>query len=211
MFEQVAIKLLQGAFVCEFTAPEAFRWLSEDERQADVAAYLDRLGRTLSKTQNGQAYYASWKSIGTDERGEVKRAFSSIKQTLRPVIHFITLCMDAEKKDSAPSPGDRFEYATMLKTVSDNPHLAEMLREFVTISKDFTVVDSSLKGMLDKVIQQLERWGYLVLVNKEHASYRWTGKLEYYLEIVDFLIEHEEIAVPGGQDPDGVAEQRKLV
>lgn len=193
MLDQVATRLLEGAFICESTAPEAYRWLNSESGQTDVSALLDLLGRRLTSTPNEQAFYAAWKRIGQNERTEVKRTFTGIKQTIRPVIHFIMLCMDAEKKDSSPTVGDRLEYPTLLKTVAGSLHLTELLHEFGTMGKDFTVSDATVKGMLDKVIQQMERWGYLILINKEQSSYRFTGKLDYYYQVVDFLMENEEI------------------
>ena len=121
MFDQVTIRLLEGKFICESTAPEAFRWLNSEESRQDVAAYLDRIGRRLTKTPNGVAYYAIWKRVGSDERSEVKRVFANIKQMIRPLIHFINLCMEVEKKDSSPAAGDRLDYAVLLKAVTENP------------------------------------------------------------------------------------------
>ncbi|HEY4697448.1 MAG TPA: hypothetical protein VIH29_05505 [Gallionella sp.] len=211
MFEQVALRLLEGAFICESSSPEAFRWLSTENAQEDISEFLDKIGRCLAKTQNDQAYYVTWKRIGQNERTEVKRIFASIKQTFRPLIHFITLCMEAEKKDISPAPGDRLEYAMLLKAVTENAHLLEVLREFGMMGKEFTVTEASAKGMLDKVIQQMERWGYLVLVNREQESYRFTGKLDYYYQIIDFLMENEGITDPSSQEQEDMPEQRRLV
>lgn len=211
MFEQVALRLLEGAFICESSSPEAFRWLSTEDAQEAIAAYLDKIGRRLAKTPNDQAYYVTWKRIGQNERIEVKRIFASIKQTLRPLIHFITLCMEVEKKDSSPVPGDRLEYTMLLKAVTENAHIFEVLREFGIMGKEFTVTEASAKGMLDKVIQQMERWEYLVLINREQESYRFTGKLDYYFQVVDFLMENEGITDPSSQEQEDMPEQRKLV
>lgn len=211
MFEQVALQLLEGAFICESSSPEAFRWLSTEDAQEDISVYLDKIGRHLAKTPNDQAYYVTWKRISQNERAEIKRIFSSIKQTLRPLIHFISLCMEVEKKDSSPVPGDRLEYAMLLKAITENAHLLEVLREFGMMGKEFTVTEASAKGMLDKVIQQMERWGYLVLINKEQGSYRFTGKLDYYYQVIDFLMENEGIADPSSQEQEDKPEQRRLV
>lgn len=207
MLSTVGIRLLEGAFICESTAPEAFRWLRTEHANVEVSSFLEKVGRRLTTTPNGQAYYAAWKHIGQGERTEVKRVFAGIKQVIRPVIHFIAMCMEVEKRDSAPAAGDRLEYSVMLKTVTENSHLIEMLREFGIMSKDFTVTDASAKGMLDKVIQQMERWGYLVLINREQGSYRFTGKLDYYYQVIDFLMENEQIADPTEQD-DGSTQGR---
>lgn len=210
MFEQVTTRLLEGNFVCATTAPEGFRWLDTEPAQQDVSAFLERIGRRLTKTPNGQAYYATWKQIGTAERPEVKKVFSTIKQTIRPLIQFLTLCMEVEKKDSRPISGDRIEYTMMLSAVASNPHLLEVLREFGSISKEFVVSDASPKGMLDKVLKQMESWGYLLLISREQMSYRFTGKLDYYYDIVDFLMENEGIADQSAEN-DSDPEQRKLI
>lgn len=211
MFEQVATKLLEGAFICESTTPEAFRWLSTEVAQQEIAEYLGKLGRRLSRTPNNQAYYATWKRITQGERSEVKRVFTAIKQSVRPVIHFITLCMEAERKDVTPAAGDRLEYAAILKTITTSSHLSEMLREFGTMGKEFTVSDASTKSMLDKVVQQMERWGYLVNISREHETYRFTGKLDYYYQVVDFLMENEQITDPASIEQDAGPDQARLI
>lgn len=210
MFDQVTIRLLEGKFICESTMPDAFRWLNSESFQQDVAGYLDRIGRRLTMTPNGLAYYATWKRVGSDERTEVKRVFANIKQTIRPLIHFISMCMEVEKKDSSPVPGDRLEYAMLLKAVTENQHMFEVLREFGNMGKEFMVTDASAKGMLDKVIQQMERWGYLILINREQESYRFTGKLDYYYQVMEFLMENEGIREPAVEEQEDEPENRRL-
>ncbi len=211
MFDQVATHLLEGKFICESTTPEAFRWLKSDEAKQEISTYLGKIGRCLSKSPNDQAYYATWAHVGSNERAEVKRVFAGIKQTIRPLIHFITLSMEVEKKDSSPVSGDRLEYAMLLKAVTENAHLFEVLREFGTMGKEFTVTDASAKGMLDKVIKQMEQWGYLILINREQESYRFTGKLDYYYQVMEFLMENEGITDPSSQEQEDGAEQRRLI
>jgi len=210
MFEQVTTRLLEGNFVCATTVPEAFRWLDTEQAQQDVSAFLDRIGRRLTKTPNAQAYYVTWKRVGPPERAEVKKLFSSIKQTIWPLIQFLTLCMEIEKKDSSPVSGDRIEYAMMLSAVTTNQHIQAMLREFGSRSKDFIVSDSGPKAMLDKVIKQMEGWGYLILISREQMLYRFTGKLDYYYQVIDFLMENEGISDQSAEEDDD-PEQRKLV
>lgn len=195
MLDRVLIKLLQGEFICETTDPEGFRWLSRGDSIDEVNSFLSRVNRTLSITDNSQAFFASWKKIGQEERVEVKRTFTQIKQVIRPLMHFISLCMETQKRDVIPAPGDTIEYSIFMKTISDSQHLSEMLREFSVISKDFSVTESSIRSMLDKVIQQMEKQGYLVLVSKENSIYRFTGKLDYFYQTNEFLIENEGIDV----------------
>jgi hypothetical protein len=191
MFDQIATRLLEGQFICEATAPGQFRELADPRIRDEVDAFLSRLKRRLTLTPNGQAYYATWVRVGSDQRTDAKRAMTTIKQTLRPVIQFIELCMDSQGSDAAPAPGDRLDYATLLKRVAENPHLLERLREFGNLGKEFTASDASPSAMLTKVFQQLERAGYIVLFNREQESWRFTGKLDYYYQVLAFLMENE--------------------
>ncbi len=207
-FSMAMTMLLEGKFVCETTAPELFRWLSEESAQTEIDGFLNKLGRRLAVTPARLAFYSTWIRLGTGERAEVKKTFAAIKQTIHPMVRFLTLCMQVERKDSSPSVGDRVDYAPMLKAVTENSHLSETLREFGTISRDFAVADASSKSMLEKVFQQMERWGYLVSVNSEHATYRFTGKLDYFYQVLEFLKQYNGDAKLAETEQDEVAERR---
>lgn len=99
-----------------------------------------------------------------------------------------------------------------MKRISDSPHLSEMLREFGALSKDFSVTEASVRSMLDKVIQQMEKHGYLILVSKENSIYRFTGKLDYFYQTNEFLIENEGIDTKMSEEdqPEGDPEKRDL-
>lgn len=211
MFSQVVLQLLQGDFICETTAPQYFRWLKDPENSVGVSQYLEKIGRRLAETPSNLAYYAAWSQIGQDERKQVKSVFITIKHQIRPVIHFLDLCMKAIKSDSAPVSGDTLEYPVMLNIVTENANLREHLRDFSGFSREFMANDSSPKAMLDKVFQQLERWGYIKLINKDRESYRFTGKLDYYYEVLEFLIENEVLEQSQDLDQDVSAEQEKLI
>lgn len=210
-FDQIVIGLLEGAFICDSTMPEAFRILNEEQNRQAVSDYLDKIGRRLSRTPGGQAYYATWKRVSNTERTEVKKVFSVIKQNVRPVIQFITLCMEVERKDVTPAPGDRLDYPALLKAITGSPHFTEMLREFGNMGKEFAAGDASTKSMLDKVFKQMESYGYIKNVSKEFETYLFTGKLDYYYQVIDFLMENENISDPAFIDQDAEPEQARLL
>ena len=140
--------------------------------------------------------------FGKEQRAEAKRVMVSIKQMIRPVIQFIELCMDSQKTDVAPSPGDRIDYPAILKSVTENPHLQEKLREFASLGKEFAANEASSNAMLGKVFQQLEKAGYIVFAYPEQEAWRFTGKLDYYYQVASFLMENEGIQQQDEKDDD---------
>ncbi len=202
MFDQVLTKLLEGEFICEATAPSFFRALADEAFRSDVDAFLERVKRRLTMTPNRQAYYASWIRVGKEQRAEAKRVMVSVKQMIRPVIQFLELCMDSQETDVVPSPGDRIDYPAILKSVTENPHLQEKLREFATLGKEFSANEASTNAMLGKVFQQLEKAGYIVFAYPEQEAWRYTGKLDYYYQVITFLMENEGIQQQDTKDDD---------
>jgi hypothetical protein len=209
MFKQAVIDLLQGAFICEQTNPAAFKWLKEPVNHAEVDDYLARLNRRLIKTNNGFAYYCAWESIGQGERNEVRKTFTEIKHTIAPVVLFLQICMNHSKQDVSPAAGDRFNYAGLLTTITENPSVLEELRRLSTLGKEFVSTDASPKGMLDRVVKQMMLWGYLTEHNKNQASYSFTGKLDYFYEVLTFLAEDEK-SIQTADDEQDVPVQGRL-
>ncbi len=202
MLDQIIPRLLEGQFICETTAPALFRSLADETLRAEVDAYLGKIKRRLTTTPDGQAYYASWERVGKEQRADVKRVMVSIKQTMRPLVQFIELCMDAQRTDAAPSPGDRIDYPALLSAVTEQPHLQERLREFATMGKEFAVNDASTNAMLAKVFQQLEKAGYIVLAYPEQEAWRFTGKIAYFFQVLTFLMENEGIPLQDAKDDE---------
>jgi hypothetical protein len=56
--------------------------------------------------------------------------------------------------------------------------------------------------MLGKVFQQLEKAGYIVFAYPEQEAWRFTGKLDYYLQVITFLMENEGIQQQDEKDDD---------
>lgn len=209
MFKQAIIDLLQGIFICEQTNPAAYRWLKDPVNEAEVQDYLSRINRRLVKTNNGFVYYSAWQSIGQGERADVKRIFTEIKHTIAPLVIFLQMCMNHSKQDVSPAAGDRFNYAALLTTITENANVLEELRRLATLGKEFFSQDASPKGMLDRVVKQMMAWGYLTEYNKNQASYSFTGKLDYFYEVLTFLAEDEK-SIQSIDDEQGTPSQGRL-
>ena len=192
MFKQTIVDLLEGNFICEQTNPAMFRWLKEPENLIDIESYLSKINRRLVMTGNGFSYYCAWETIGVEERSEVKKVFTDIKHTIAPVVAFLKVCMNHSKHDISPAAGDRLNYASLLTTITENPNVLEEMRALGVLGKEFLSADASAKGMLDRVIKQMMLWGYLTEHSKNQVSYSFTGKLDYFYEVITFLAEDEK-------------------
>jgi len=191
MFEAVIITLLEGRFLCNTAYPDLFRYLGEESTRREVDGYLSRIGRRLASTPHGQAYYAAHAAIGPKERVLVRALFREVKHELRPVLSFLNLVMQSTQRDETLSAGDVLDFSKLLVAITENSHLSEALRGFASLGKEFASNDSSFRAMLDKLLQQMVRTGYL-LPDKDRDRYQVTGKIDYFYEVLSFLAENED-------------------
>jgi hypothetical protein len=202
MFETLIIKLLEGQFICNASYPDLFEYLRNEGVRREVDGYLSRIGRRLASTPNTQAYYAAHASIGPQERTEIRSLFREIKYDLKPVLGFLNLTMQATNADKTLYAGDVIDFPAVLMRISENPHLGEALRGFSSLGKEYSS-DSSQRAMLDKVLQQMAKAGYLI-PDRERDRFQVTGKIDYFYEVMDFLAENEEnIQDDTDKEPEG--------
>ena len=62
--------------------------------------------------------------------------------------------------------------------------------------------------MLDKVFTQVVKGGYLFLLDRDREVYAFTGKLDFLLEAIEFLMANEQIA---DEAPDDQPEQMRTL
>lgn len=203
MFETLVIKLLEGQFICNASYPDLFEYLKNEGVRREVDGYLSRIGRRLASTPNTQAYYAAHASVGPQERTEIRSLFREVKHDLKPVLGFLNLTMQATNADKTLYAGDVIDFPTVLLRISENPHLGEVLRGFTSLGKEYASSDSSQRAMLDKVLQQMTKAGYLIQ-DRERDRFQVTGKIDYFYEVMDFLAENEEnIQDDTDKEPEG--------
>jgi hypothetical protein len=199
MFEYVVKGLLQGDFICEITDEAGFRYLQEPDNAGQVEAFLQRLDYRLSRTQNQLAFYAAYRTIDSQARSDIRRVFQQFRVELQPVVEWLDMMMSCLNQDTALSPGDTLSFSSLLQAIEQNQAQADRLQSFVHF-KDFASSDDSVKGRLEKLLNTLQKWGYLHLANRDTSIYQVTGKLDYFYQALQFIQEHEQIPIEQGEN-----------
>lgn len=190
MFESTAIALLNGEFICDQTNSSSYQWIKDLGNRQSIEDYLQKIGRCLALTNNEHSFYCAWSSIGSSERAEIKSVFIEVKHTVAPVVNFLSMCMS---NDVAPMPGVIVHFDKLLLSSTNNASVFEALQLFTTMGRDFAGHDATPKSMLEKVISQMVKYGYLIEYSRSDDSYQFTGKLDYFYEVLTFLSENEKI------------------
>jgi hypothetical protein len=79
----------------------------------------------------------------------------------------------------------------MMARISENPSLYLQLRQ-TTI--DINTKDGSDRERLNKIVKRFQNEGYLLLINPESEIYMFTGRIEWLMEAIEYLMLHDEIS-----------------
>lgn len=214
MFETTLTLLLSGEFICSIRYPDAWRFLEDEAQRRDAEQFLARLGRRLTRTRQGGAWFAAYQEINRDERSAIRECFADIKHNLRLLVGFFVHVMQALRQEQFLAPGSIIESSRLMAAIDENPNLRSELQGLAGLGKG-QCGDGTLRGTLERLLKRLRDDGYLVLANPEREIYEVTGKIEYLQEVVDFLMAHQsipdEIAYEMGQEGEAEDAQGSLL
>jgi hypothetical protein len=205
MFEIVVKQLLEGQFICEYQNYDGFHYLQNHSEKVDT--FLQQLNYRLSHTPQKSAFYASYQTIDSNARKDISKVFHQFKTELQAVVAWLNLMMSVLNQESALMSGDTLYFVKLLQTLEQNSSQAEQLRSFSKF-KDFNSTDVSLKSRLEKLLNTLKNWGYLVLIDSDTLIYKVTGKLDYFYQALEFIQEHEKLPI---EQSDEEPEQASLL
>lgn len=191
MFKHIIPTLLAGDFICPFTRHEAYAYLSDPNHQASVDAYLEKIGLKLAQTRHGGAFFCTHIEADNDERKAARETFRQIKHTLRPIVTFLELLMRVTQRDDILTAGTLVEANQIMTVIDANPSLRNDLQSLT--NQAGLRADNTDRSRLDKILRYFRDQGYLALANSEREIYRVTGKIEYIMEVIEFLMEHEAV------------------
>lgn len=192
MFERVVQSLLSGEFVCPVANHDGYVFLGDASNHQEVNDYLAKIGLHLAKTRHGGAYFAAHNTSGGPERKAAKEVFTEIKHTLRPIASFLDMVMRAMQSDDLLVVGAPIEANKLMGVIDANPGFRNDLQALAIQLK--VPADGTDRTRLERVLRGFRDKGYLLLSNPEREIYQVTGKIEFILEIIEFLMEHDSIA-----------------
>ncbi|MFJ4347613.1 condensin complex protein MksE [Pseudomonas sp. NPDC089401] len=190
-FGRVVTALMQGGFVCEITDYDGHQFLANPVHHNDVDQYLRRIDLRLTTTREGGAFFAAHADIDVEGKKDAKKRFAEVKNVLRPMVSFLELVMRISGDDDSVAAGQILNLNQMMARISDNPSLYLQLRQ-TTI--DINTKDGSDRERLNKIVRRFQNDGYLLLVNQESEIYMFTGRIEWLMEAIEYLMLHDEIS-----------------
>lgn len=186
--------LLQGAFICQVTNEDAWRFLKSKDNAQQLEPHLNLLNRTLSTTAEGDVFFASYLTIGEAERKILTQQFQETASSLIPLVEWLLLVQQASESDMPVTMGNAIRLNELQTTIEDTPAYAEQL-EKISRYRLFGSTSVNLDGQLKQVFKRLVEMGYLSKPNPDKQIYLATGKVEHLYEMIRFIDETEALSL----------------
>ncbi|KMT63999.1 condensin complex protein MksE [Catenovulum maritimum] len=191
---QILESLLSGNFICRVNQEESFRYLKEPNNASKVEAQLNLLNRTLSTAAEGEVFFASYLTLGENERKVLEKQFKETTTNLIPLVEWLVLVQESTGSDSPLVQGSPIRLNELQSTIEDVPALSEQLAKISTYAL-FNSTSKTTDGQLKQVFKRLTELGYLVKPNPEKLIYIATGKVDYLYEVIRFIDDTEALSL----------------
>lgn len=201
MFERVVFLLLEGAFICRVSHPEAFDFLNDEGNLSQVKDFFAKIGRRVAQTSKQSGFYLIFASYGEPERAAIRSNYADIKNNLIPVISFFNLVMRTTGQEDILMYGTAIEADTLIGKIDQDISLRNEMQSLGARFKTFSP-DTTQRKLLDNIFKKLVSDGYLKLANPERSIYQVTSKIEYLLDVIKFIHETDETLKIGDEQPE---------
>lgn len=191
---RVVSKLLQGEFICQVSDEEAWRFLKSRDNAQNLEPHLNLLNRTLATTAEGDVFFASYLTLGEEERKILMQQFQETASSLVPLVEWLLLVQQASESDLPVTMGNAIRLSELQSTIEDTPAYAEQL-EKISRYRLFGSTSVNLDGQLKQVFKRLTDMGYLLKPNPEKQIFLATGKVEHLYEMIRFIDETESLSL----------------
>ena len=124
----------KDAFICQVTDEEAWRFLKSRDNAAQLEPHLALLNRTLSTTAEGDVFFASFLTIGENERKVLTQQFQDTASNLVPLVEWLLLVQQANESDMPITMGSAIRLNELQTTIEDTPAYAEQLEKNFALS-----------------------------------------------------------------------------
>lgn len=192
-FADIAKKLIQGKFICEYSSPDEHAFLVKPGVKDEMDAYLQKMEFTLSTPQAGHGFYCSY-LLPQNNQPDLKKQFTDIINALSPLVSFLTLVQQACGDDDIIRPGDILRMTEIQAVVEDTPVLATHLDKIVNFSL-FKSTSPTVEGKLKLIFSKLIEMDYLALSNPNHQIYTATSKWALLIDQIRFINDTEQLAL----------------
>lgn len=186
--------LLAGNIIDEYSHPELYRTLQNEENRRLITDNLRQLDRELCTTNTQSGYYLAYLNAPTKtERDQLRDQFNHFAGQIAPLVEWLRLTRALNTDNRPLQAGDRLSQAELLTQIEQNTPLEAQLKD---IARAFGSTTTLPKDQLNSILEKLKNQGYLIPYGTSGAVYHATAKWDLFYEQLEYLQNAASIPLP---------------
>lgn len=187
-------KLLAGEFICEVSDETSFRHLQDEQQREAINHYLRPLNRRLARNPQGSVWFLAWRELTQPLRDQLSQQFKDTLDSLIPMLKLLQLTQETLGHENVLTANDILNRHDLAARIENNPSLREQLHALVQ-TRFFQSQSDDVTGQLKLVFDRLRNHGYVHQPHADRHHYIVTGKIDYLLDLSNFIREEENIFI----------------
>jgi hypothetical protein len=196
--------LITGAFICPVAHPSEFAQLKEEQGAEQARACLAMFGKRLAHLgEEGEEvafFMADERLSGSSQTQAIRDAMLRVRDVYGAYIRMIDLIRHG-KEGFTMEMGERIELAELEISVNRSTTLDSQLRNLQSNIRE-TSARLTNREILKKMLENLEREGYLKIENPDRCVYMVTGKIHHLVAVLEIMAEHQQVSTLSVTDSD---------
>ncbi|WP_017429338.1 MULTISPECIES: condensin complex protein MksE [Halomonadaceae] len=193
LFRDCVERLLKGEVICPFSAPELYNYMARPGLYPRVEDFLGQIGRGISRTRDGHAFYAVYRdTVDQGTRSLIRNHFERLTTNWEGLLRWLRLARQASESGHPLYAGDIIRESDYLAAIENSTSLQE---ELEAIASKF-----GLKGKgrdprhrLSHLLDRLEKDGFLQRVGTAGTIFKATGRWSILWDQLEFVYQQEGI------------------
>jgi hypothetical protein len=182
-----------ATFICAYSHPKAFEFLTKPENLSKVNAALNPFDREIKHSKDDELFYVAPTSLShKEDANELKTKFESIRDKIYLIVSFIELTIKGKQSSGALQPGQTLRYSSLLDEISKHEHLKDALIKTVRLISS-KKASTDPKEQLELVFKDLVGAGILVVADRTSGIYQTTGMIAYIYKLIQKINDYEEV------------------
>lgn len=204
MNSRVLKLLLAGEYICSVRYRDEFSILEDADEQESVNTWLESLNMRLARLGEDGAFFMAPAYIGVKEITQVKNELLKFRDEYGPAVQLLDFIRQTDAGSVFLSPGEYIALYQLEAAVSQSTMMETQLKSLLSVISNASQRNTNHEN-LRRLLDQLVKDGYAILVNKDSGTYQVTGKIEQLYAVLQFLDENK--VIPDSEVDDREADE----
>ena len=184
--------LLAGEYICSVRYRNEHELLEDPLEQQEVQAWLLAVNMRLARLGDEGAFFMAPDVIGSADIARIRNELRDFRDTYGPAVLLLDFIRQSDVGGRLLVPGEYIVLHELEGAVSQSSVLETQLKSLVSVISSAAMRNSNHEN-LRRLLEHLQRDGYVNLANKENSAYQVTGKIDQLYAVLQFLDQNKVV------------------